>query len=246
MARKNSKRHKLAVIDFETDPFLFGRVPEAFAAGVYNGETYRYFWGDDCIEMMVDYIVEDLDGYTIYAHNGGKYDYFLMLEHFDEDMKIINGRIVKATIGNIQFRDSYSILPLPLSAHQKDEFDYSKMEREVRNIYKDDILKYLQSDCYYLFDWVYKFIERFGMKLTVAATAFNELKKTDYEPQSTSEFYDNVFRPFYYGGRVQTFEEGEINHDSVYVDINSAYPYAMLFEHPFGDKYIEKLKLPGS
>lgn len=246
MVRKNKKDYKLAVLDFETDPFLYGREPEPFAGGIFDGECYREFWGDDCVEDLVEYIKDNLDGYTIYAHNGGKFDYFFMLEYFDEQIKIINGRLSKLSMvdGAIQFRDSYNILPLPLSAHKKDIFDYTKMEREVREKNKREILKYLYHDCIYLYDWVKKFVDRFGLKLTVSGTAYGELKKTGYDPKNTNEYYDETFRPFYFGGRVQTFQLGEVKGKHTFIDINSAYPFAMISRHPYGSKFLEKLRIP--
>jgi hypothetical protein len=246
MVTKNKKDYRLAVLDFETDPFLYGREPEPFAGGVFDGECYREFWGKNCVSELVEYIKDNLDGYTIYAHNGGKFDYFFMLDFFDEDIKIINGRLSKLSMmdGSIKFRDSYNILPLPLSAHKKDEFDYTKMERPVREKNKTEILKYLHNDCLYLFEWVKKFVDRFGLKLTVSGTAYSELKKTGYEPKNTFEEYDDIFRPFYFGGRVQTFELGHVVGSHEFYDINSAYPFAMLSKHPYGNKYLEKLRIP--
>ena len=246
MASKSKSKNRIAVLDFETDPFLYGRIPEPFTCGVYDGEYYQDFWGDDCADQLAEYIREELQNYTIYAHNGGKFDFYFLMEHLEEDLKIIGGRIAKCKIGEATLTDSYLILPLSLSAYQKDEIDYKIFEYGERDKPKNKkaILAYQKSDCIYLYEWVSKFINRFGKKLTLAGTAFNELKKTEYEPKSTNEYYDDVFRQFYYGGRVQTFKTGEIEGDYTYIDINSAYPYAMLFEHPYDSKYIEKIKIP--
>jgi len=245
---KYNSKYRIAVLDFETDPFSYGVEPAPFTGGVFDGECYRDFWGENCVSELVEYIKDNLADYTIYAHNGGKFDYFFMLKYFDENIRIINGRLSKLSMldGAIQFRDSYNILPLPLSAYKKDEFDYDKNKKENREKHKEEIRKYQKNDCVYLYDWVKKFVERFGQKLTVSGAAFNELKKTDYNPRSTFEEYDNIFRPFYFGGRVQTFELGHIKGNHEFYDINSAYPYAMLFKHPYGDKYLEKLRIPDS
>ena len=42
-----------AVIDSETDPFRFGRVPAPFIWGYYNGEEYHRFFST---EALVDFI----------------------------------------------------------------------------------------------------------------------------------------------------------------------------------------------
>ncbi len=168
------------------------------------------------------------------------------MEHLETDLKIINGRIAKCKIGEATLTDSILILPMSLDGYKKTEIDYNIFEYDQREKPKNkaEIRAYLKDDCLYLHEWVKKFRERFGKKLTLASTSFNELKKTDYEPQSTNEYYDEVFRKFYYGGRVQTFHTGEIIGDNEYVDINSAYPYGMLSDHPYGNEYLEKLKIP--
>lgn len=238
-----SSKLKIATLDFETDPFKFGREPEPFCSGIFDGEFYRRWWGDKCVADVVDYIREDLQGYTIYAHNGGKFDYFFMLEHFDSKIKIIDGRIAKATIGKAVLTDSLLILPAPLSAHKKNEFDYRKMEKGNREKHKPEILEYLESDCRYLHDWVKKFTDLYGKKLTISAVSYSQLEETGYKVKNTYERYDVLFRDFYFGGRVSTFKTGKVVGDHLYVDINSAYSYAMLEKHAYGNRYIE-VKIP--
>lgn len=236
---------KIVSIDCETDPFKYGRTPKPFAWGYYDGETYEYFWGDDATDQFLDYIKDETD-VIMYAHNGGKFDFFFLLKSLDADIMIINGRISKATLfdGAIEIRDSYLILPLPLAAHGKDEIDYSKMEREVRELHKPEILRYLQKDCNSLWDWVINFRQNFGGGLTLAGAAFKQLKKTGYPTEATNDSFDSTLRPFYQGGRVQCFEVGSFIEPLQYVDINSAYPYAMTFKHWQGSGYRETLRLP--
>ena len=78
MARKKKEKPqtRIAVIDFETDPFLYDRVPEPFSAGFYDGETYIDFWGDDCADQLICYLESRKDNLIIYAHNGGKFDFY--------------------------------------------------------------------------------------------------------------------------------------------------------------------------
>jgi hypothetical protein len=246
---KKSKR--IGVIDAETDPFLYGRVPRPFVWGIkFETGEYYYFWGDDCTQQLMEFLQDESD-LILYAHNGGKFDFFYLLNYLDAELSIINGRIAKATINNgaVELRDSYLILPLPLSAHDKDkEFDYSKMERETRELNKQEILTYLRRDCDSLLDWVLNFRSNFGGKLTLAASAFNQLKETDYPVENTNEKFDSQFRDFYMGGRVQCFDTGEFiappGKPFLYVDINSAYSYAMTFKHWQGCAYRETYKLP--
>lgn len=242
----------IATFDYETDPFKFGRVPKPFTCGFYDGDTYTDFWGSDCTEQFIEFLTEWVmenknEKMTVYAHNGGKFDFFYLLEHLDDDLFIINGRIAKASMfdGQIEFRDSLLILPMPLSAHDKDSISYDLFESELREKHKNEILKYQRKDCVSLHEWVSMFREKFGNGLTLAGAAFKQLKKTSYQVANTFDNFDSMFRNFYYGGRVQCFEVGDFTGDFQYVDINSAYPFAMLSQHWSGSKYIEQDTLPG-
>lgn len=232
MKRKN----KIVVIDCETDPFLIDRVPEPFCWGYYDGEVFEYFWGEDSTQDLCEFIYNEK--ITVYAHNGGKFDFFYLLPWMKrEKITVINGRISQAHIGTATIKDSYNILPFPLSAYKKDDFDYRKMEREVREKHKKEILRYLENDCTYLYELVSAFINRFGAKLTLASAAMNELKKTVEQKRGKSfdkfsQFEDSRYREFYYGGRCQAFTTGEVKKKLKIFDINSAYPFAMMHDHP--------------
>ena len=240
------KQKTIAAIDVETDPFLYGRKPEPFILGFYDGDQYQEFLGDDCVQQFIEWLREQKTEYLIYAHNGGKFDFFYFLQQFEPKLKIINGRIAKAALGNHEFRDSYLILPLPLKAHKKDDFDYRILEKEHR--YKPDNLKkiklYLLHDCEYLYEWVKKFTDRFGRKLTLASAAFDQLKKTGYDIPKGRESLDAKFRPFYFGGRVEAMQPGSHYGEFEYYDLNSAYPDAMMTRHPYGMAFYQVGVLP--
>lgn len=243
MARKPKQPKRIAVIDFETDPFLHGRVPLPFAAGFFDGEIYKEFWGDKCAAYLIDFILS-LDGeYIIYAHNGGKFDFFYLLPYLKNPLKLINGRIVKAGLGEgKELRDSYAIIPIPLKGYQKEEIDYSTFERDKRDANKADILFYLAKDCEYLFDLVSAFNDRFGPRLTIGGTAINALKEL-HPFIHANKTHDEKFRPFYFGGRVQAFKTGELRGAFKIFDVNSMYPSVMKnFKHPTGRGYVEALK----
>jgi len=170
-------------------------------------------------------------------------------------MLIINGRIAKAKLGKAILQDSYCILPVPLSAMEKDEFDYSLMKEDKRIIAENYnlISTYLQHDCEFLYSKVRRFIDEYGYSITLAGAAFKQFK-TIYNnipiPKTDKKYYAD-FKPFYYGGRVSVFKSGVIKGDYEVIDINSAYPFAMLSEHPFGAKYIttskpKKFQIPSS
>lgn len=238
-AKTRKRESKVAVIDYETDPFKYGRIPKPFVAGFYTDGFYREFWGDDCVQQLVDWLLYDApDTYLIFAHNGGKFDFFLMLEHLENPVKIINGRIVEAQLGRHKLRDSFAIIPIPLASFQKDEIDYEKFERPVRDQHRDEICRYLRSDCVYLYELVAAFVERFTAKITVGSTAIAELRK--FHPfDQQREWHDQKFRPWYFGGRVEALETGILSGNWEIHDVNSMYPYVMSdFDHPTGREYL--------
>lgn len=218
--------NKLAVFDFETDPFKFGRIPKPFCCGFYDGLLYTKFWGDDCVEQFLSYIENTEFEYTIYAHNGGKFDFMFFLQKFEQNIRIVNGRILEARIGKHIFRDSYAILPIPLKDYGKDEIDYDLMESDKREKHKEEILSYLKTDCIKLYELVEAFVKEFGDVLTIGSAAMKELKKF-HKFQTASSGFDKYFRNFYFGGRCQCFETGVIKTNIKIFDVNSMYPFVM-------------------
>lgn len=247
----------LATADTETDPFKIGRtVLQPFSWGIYDGETYRDFWGDNATEQLIEYLAhEDTPPMEIYAHNGGRFDWLFIKEHLDPKILMIGNRIVKATImdGKHELRDSYANMPVPLKSFvtksgEKIEIDYEKLERHCRERHKKEILHYQKQDVLVLYDAVKAWREMFGEKpLTMASAATNALQAsveelTGEKISKFTEEMDATFRAFYYGGRVETFEKGILqptagNVFKVY-DINSAYPAAMKnLKHPIGNNW---------
>lgn len=238
MARKKAPERRVAVIDYETDPFLYGRIPKPFVAGFYESEIgYKYFWGRDCVRDLLGFL-ESVDvPLQIYAHNGGKFDFFLMLEHLENPVKIINGRIVRATLGKHILQDSYAILPIPLRVFDKDDIDYRKLEEDVRDIHREEILSYLKKDCTSLYDLVSRFRDRFGDRLTIGGTAIKRLREL-HPFDSQRKSHDEKIRPYYFGGRVEAFETGILSGNFHVYDVNSMYPHVMRdYLHPTGSRY---------
>lgn len=224
---------RIAVADCETDPFKKGRAELApFLWGFYDGEEYREF---STTEAFVAW-AREWDG-IIYAHNGGKFDWHFILPHMDglQDLGIISGRLSRFRIGRAEFRDSYNILPVALGKWEKDEIDYAifeKGEREKPENWKA-IQKYLRADCVYLYDMVSQFIGKYGLHLTQAGAAMAtwETMCNVKAPRSSGAFYDHMHK-YYFGGRVECFQTGIKDGAFRVADINSAYPDAMLEEHP--------------
>jgi len=235
------------VADCETDPFKAGRIPEPFIWGLYNGSEYHEFTDTD---EFVNHC-ESLENVIVYAHNGGKFDWHFLLHRLEpyEPLMVISGRLSKFKIGGAEFRDSYNILPMPLSAWEKDEFDYTILEKEVRHTPKNwrKIQEYLRNDCRYLYQMVNEYVDRYGLNLTQASTALKVWQKIcDIDAPKTDEFFYKSIAPYYYGGRVECFKAGIIDKPFKVIDINSAYPFAMKHQHPYGESFNVTNTLPNS
>lgn len=237
-----SKR-PIYVFDFETDPFKYDRIPGPFLVGVYGDDlTFNYCWGEavDVILWLVNWLEGLPKGSIVYAHNGGKFDFHFLKDHFDlGDIKIINARIAKLKISGVELRDSFLMIPVPLSAHKKDDIEYWKMEADKREEFRDEIISYLEGDCVYLYELVKGFIEEFGISLTMATAAMREMKKFYDVERITDADRDKLYRRFYYGGRVEYFERGNLTGNFKIYDVNSMYPSVMRkYKHPVSNGVI--------
>lgn len=229
----------IAVVDTETDPFAEGVVVAPFTVGFYTGDRYVDFWGDDCVQQFFDYLKTQEDDYLIYAHNGGKFDFFFFLKYLDvkQTPLIMGGRLVKINFQGQEFRDSYSIIPQPLSAYKKDDVDYNDFVRSKREANKAKILAYQKTDCIYTHELITGFHEMFGDKLTVASAALPMLNSLHGFERAGLAF-DDRFRPYYFGGRNQCFKTGVMSGDWLMIDRTSMYPAVMASEqHPISRTY---------
>jgi hypothetical protein len=193
----------------------------------------------------VDELKRRPDPLIIFAHNGGKFDYFYFLEYLEaSDLRIINGRIIQAYLFQHELRDSYAIMPFPLRDFEKDEIDYNKMKRNVREQHKDEIISYLKTDCVSLHTLVVAFFAEFGDKLTVGSSSMKQLQRF-HEFDRGKESFDAKFRTdFYFGGRNQCFQSGIIRRPLKIYDVNSMYPHVMKsYLHPVGTVPILSTKI---
>jgi hypothetical protein len=219
----------IATCDCETDPFLHRRIPKPFIWGFYDGREFQTF---DSTDALVEYIKPKR--LTLYAHNGGKFDFMYLLSHVGETTaQIINGRIVCMKLGETELVDSYAAIPEALGDIKKDKIEYWKMEKEYREQYREEILSYLRGDCVYLYELMSTYRKIGGHKKTIASNALTHAKKLGIEPGTTNHRFDANYRPFYFGGRTECFRPGSHEHISV-LDIKSSYPNAMMYDHPTG------------
>ena len=228
-----TKARKLWTYDSETDPFEYGRVPQPFLWGAYDGNEFKLWWND-----TDEFVFWAADQHAIfYGHNGGRFDIMFLLPYLGEDTiapKIINGRVAEIRIGEAIFRDSWSIIPTKLAAYDKTEIDYTKFEAAQRDQHRDEIIDYLKDDCVYLYELVDTFREEAGKKLTIAGNALAFAKRLGIDMGKTTHYFDSKFRPYYFGGRTSAFITGVHKTGGEIFDINSAYPHAMTYDHPTG------------
>ena len=234
----------IATLDIETDPFRFGCTPMPFAIGFYDADVYMQFWGDDCVQKMIEWL-DDYPPRRIYVHNGGGFDFWYLQEWITAPVFFIRSRIAKCgLLGKHEMRDSYRMIPVPLKDYMKEEISYDWFWPKERERHRKEISYYLQKDCEYLYSLVTDFISRFGLHLTIGGAAIKLLR--NYHPnRHESELFDEQFRPYYFGGRNQVFEKGELHGAFKVYDVNSMYPDVMRnCQHPFGGSFAKSKHIP--
>lgn len=225
--------NRICVLDLETDPFEHGKLIKPFVAGFYDGETFSSYWSPDCVARLVSMLVSIERPCTVYAHNGGRFDFFYLLEYIERALRIVNGRIIQAYIGHHELRDSFAIMPFALETYKKTPIDYNKFKAENREQHRDEITSYLKDDCVDLHTLCTTFNTEFGNALTIGSASMKQLKKF-HSFATGNEVYDARFRKdFYFGGRNQVFRSGIIKGPISVYDVNSMYPYVMRdYLHP--------------
>lgn len=238
---RGTRKHNIGVLDVETDPFKSGRIPKPFCAAFYASDIYIVKWGADCVDAVLREVAELPDDYLIYCHNGGKFDFWYMLDWIDPERQIfiINGRLTEWSMVGTEhiFRDSMAIIPFALERYKKEKVNYAHFEAPVRERYKAEILPYLRSDCQNLFDLCIRFSERFAdakgnTPISIGQAAIRELIAL-HPFQRMTEAMDAELRPWYFGGRVQCFAQGILKGPWRVYDVNSMYPHVMAaYDHP--------------
>lgn len=223
----------IAVLDLETDPFEYDKMIYPFVAGYYDGEVFTSFWGLDCIDRFVDMITKVSKSHVIYAHNGGRFDFFYFLSKIKESLRIVNNRIIQAYLGKHELRDSYAIMPFPLETYRKTEIDYSWFVPAEREKHRETIVSYLRDDCVDLYTLCTSFQKEFGDNLTIGSASLKQLKKFHKFDSGNQEYDGKLRKDFYFGGRNQCFKTGIIQGPIKIYDVNSMYPHVMRdFLHP--------------
>lgn len=277
--RKKADRERcLAILDTETDPF--DRETKAvvfpFLAVLYSDQFEPIIMWEDDKAKLIARILEEIkrlpEAYTIYAHNGGKFDYMFFVDQLRGEVKFKGRGIMRAEIIGTddkgqelrhELRDSMHIIPQPLAGWKKEKFDYEKNLKKHRHKFRDEIIRYCISDCRYLLQIVRKFVERNSLKLSIGQAALSGLRE-EYKFECLGELMDskirgvhfdtrdkeNYGRPtgkgYFYGGRVECFQgRGVFAGPLSYIDVNSMYPSVMVdFKHPIGKNYTFRSGVP--
>lgn len=245
---RSSKARPFETVDCETDPFKRDRVPKPFLWGRYNGLTETYTEYRNAADYCDDIRRERM---SVYAHNGGKFDYFYLRDEInsDEPIMLINGRMAKFRIGECEFRDSLNIFPNTQLADfgVKNRIDYRILEADQRDEPNNaaEISSYLRQDCVGLWDVIARYRTEYGKGLTQAGASMRywEQFSGNKAPRQTKIQHDR-YKPYYYGGRVQCFQQGILQKRGKTADMNSAYPRAMKEEHAFSPEGVRQKHLP--
>jgi DNA polymerase type B, organellar and viral len=239
------RKRMIAVLDMETDPFdaAHETIVKPFLAVLYSDEFETVIiWQEDYGAFVREVIaaIRALPGkFTIYAHNGGKFDFMFLVHELRGSVSFKGRGIMSATIGAHELRDSFHIIPERLANLQKELFDYSKLKRNRRGKYKSEIIAYCVSDCRNLLDYIKKFVEEFGLKISIGQAAMAELRKC-YDVEKMNANDDAYIRRYFFGGRVECLQgRGRFVGAYKVFDVNSMYPFAMAsFQHPIGNAYV--------
>lgn len=239
---RETRKRQIAILDMETDPFddKLREHIRPFLCVLYSDEFEPVvIWEEDHVQFASRVVgaIEALPGsFTIYAHNGGKFDFLFLVSKLRGDVKFKGRSLMAAKIGNHELRDSSHIIPERLAAFAKDKFDYERNRRDKRQSWRKEIIEYCIADCRYTLDIVKSFVANYGFKLTIGQAAMSELRK-NYNVKRINQGFDRQLRQFYFGGRVECLQgRGHFIGDYKLFDVNSMYPAVMAnCQHPIGD-----------
>ncbi|MFG6281056.1 DNA polymerase, partial [Microbacterium sp. S16(2024)] len=239
---KETRQRNIAILDMETDPFddKLKTSVLPFLAVIYSDEFEPIvIWEENnvrFIERVIDALKSLPGRYTVYAHNGGKFDFLFLVSKLRGDVKFKGRSLMAAKVGSHELRDSSHIIPERLAAFSKDKFDYDRNRKANREHWRKEIIDYCIADCRYTLDIVKSFVANYGFKLTIGQASMAELRK-HYDVKRINQGFDQQLRAFYFGGRVECLAgRGHFRGDYKLYDVNSMYPAVMAnCAHPVGD-----------
>lgn len=179
--------YKMAVFDLETCDNIISNDKKhdttVYALGFYDGIIYKEIYKKDKDDnVLINFLNFLFDKYRqkktiIYAHNGGKFDTFLLIKEIIKDSRFVitsfldqSGRIINLSIFNydkkktIIFRDSINLIASSLDSACKSfkpktvklEGDVEHSKINIDNCCSKEIYKYtkkyLKNDCLSLYE----------------------------------------------------------------------------------------------
>lgn len=218
--------YRYASYDIETSMDEHG-IQKSYAIGMAWWEDdvkqYKSWWGNDCIREFFDYLHERMDffnGYTMYAHNGAKFDMVVLLhEHLLNTPKFqlvtdkcveLNGGWIGVVLRDqeermLYFKDSIRMMPVGLAKLAKEmRVEHQKLTETVKhheitlgNWHTFDALpKYLENDCLSLLEVLDVFskdvYDETQLNITSCYTGASLAKKVFF-----SKYYDSNRRPIW-------------------------------------------------
>lgn len=220
---------------------------------IYDGKRHilTESW-QDAIDVLLT--AEDDSYHTVYAHNGGGWDWLSLIEYFlsvpSTERPIINcilngSKLIMVTLiygdKTIQLMDSMHLFYCGLDTIATKLLGKGKLEADVSNFgeyyrkHREKALQYVYHDT----ELLYRCIEKFGdlifnhiapisgLGVTLPATAlriFRSMMPCDIMTPADDKLRF-LLRQGYTGGRVEVFNPGK--HNVFVYDINSLYPYVM-------------------
>jgi len=196
---------------------------KAYAVGIAYENKYFSWWGLDCLTQFLNFLNDNFEyfnGWTLYAHNGGKFDIPLLLREVllnYTNFKISTNDIVelnKSFIGfglqkgefKIKMKDSLRLLPKSLGKlteefkveHKKltELVNHNEITLENYNNYKEELEKYLHNDCLGLLEVLHLFSKNvyndLKINITECYTGASLSKKNYFK-----NYYEHKETPIY-------------------------------------------------
>lgn len=252
--KRKEQIEDIAILDFETDPFDNEAETKVFpfTACLYRRDAEPVVIWDENTESFIDSVVSEIEKlprrFTVYAHNGGKFDYLFLVHKLRGEVSFKGRGIMAAHIGPHEIRDSFHIIPEKLASYKKDDFDYAKLTPKRRNKHRDEIISYMVNDCKYTLEIVSAFVERHGLKISIGQAAMSAVTAAGYNIEKVTEGTDAFLRNWFFGGRVECLKgkgvfpnqhsDFMLEKDWKLYDVNSMYPAVMAnYMHPIGNQY---------
>lgn len=241
---------EFSVFDIESNNWV-----DHVVTGYYDGKEFKDY--GSIIEFLDDVSKERDGNKTIFAHNGGAFDFNFVLQCiikgegrkkyrlekiFSRGATFLSIELVNRNTGTtLVFRDSLAALPFSLKKLTTDfKTECAKGEWDHEKDFKrrDDprLLEYLKADCIGLhqvltsyFNW--PLIKEAGTAYTVASQALKVFRTyLDERIVGCNEKVDAFVRKAYFGGRTEVFRpyfKSKGRDKLSCYDVNSLYPSVM-------------------